>query len=250
MCGRFVSAAPPDEIARYFSVGRVEVAEEAHAPRYNVAPTDDVYVVVESEGERRLAAHHWGLVPFWADDPSVGSRMINARAEGIADKGAYKAAFARRRCIVPADGFYEWRKTAGKAPNQPLYLRRADGEPLALAGLWEEWRSRDRAVTLRSCTIITGEPNRLVVDVHDRMPVILPPSAWSTWLDEGNDDVERLGELLVPAPDDLLVMHPVSTEVNGVKADGPHLIEPVDPAQGDTGDATGGDAMPGQGVLL
>jgi putative SOS response-associated peptidase YedK len=232
MCGRFVSSSPPDELAKYFDVEAV--SEQVLEPSYNVAPSKDVYVVVETGGLRRLDAFHWGLVPFWAKDESIGNKLINARAEGIADKNAYKRAFRKRRCIIPADGFFEWKKVPGQKKKQPYFIHRADGEPLAFAGLWELWRPPDKrddrdTEPLRSCTIITGEPNELVGEIHDRMPVMLPPSAWERWLDPEFDDVDALGKLLVPAPSRLIELHPVSTQVNNVREDGPELIEAVDP---------------------
>ena len=235
MCGRFAAATPPDELARYFAVH--EVAEALLEPRYNVAPTDDVAVVVEREHTRRLDVFHWGFVPFWAKDPSVGNRMINARAEGLTESNAFRRAFERRRCIVPADGFYEWRKVPGQRKKQPMYIRRKDGEPLALAALWEVWTPKEAAGAdppdpLYSCTIITGEPNELVAPVHDRMPVILPPGAWERWLDRSDDDVDALRDLLRPAPAELLQMWAVGADVSTVGNDGPQLIEPL--PEGDT----------------
>lgn len=235
MCGRFVSAAPPDELARYFDVE--QVAEQVLDPSYNVAPTDDVYVVVETGGIRRLETFHWGLIPFWADDRKIGQKMINARAESLATNNAYKRAFLKRRCIVPADGFFEWRETPGAKRKQPMYIHRADGDPVAFAGLWELWKPADTAedpsTWVRSCTIVTGEPNDLVASIHDRMPVMLPPSAWDRWLDPRNDDLDTLGKLLVPAPSELFVAQPVSPSVNDVRNQGPELIEPFDPSTAD-----------------
>lgn len=235
MCGRFVSSSPPDELAKYFAVE--QVAEQALEPSYNVAPTNDVYVVLESGGVRRLDTFHWGLVPFWAKDPSVGNKMINARAESLTTKNAFKRAFTKRRCIIPADGFYEWKKIPGQRTKQPMFIQRTDGEPLAFAGLWELWRPKDAAEgddsqLLRSCTIITGRPNERVAEVHDRMPVMLPPSAWDAWLDPANDDLDTLGKLLVPAPSDVVAVHPVSTAVNNVRLKGPELIDEVSPEDG------------------
>jgi putative SOS response-associated peptidase YedK len=230
MCGRYVSSSTPDEIARYFDAD--EQPERALEPSWNVAPTDDIYVVLEEGGVRRVAEHHWGLVPFWADSPSIGSRMINARADGLATKGAFKDSFARKRCLVPADGFYEWQHVPGQKVKQPYLITRRDGEPLAFAGLWSSWRPADGDGTerLRSATIITTGPNDLMAPLHDRMPVILPASEWAEWLDPDNHDTDALSTLLVPAPDDLLTLRPVSTEVNNVRNQGPHLIDPVEPS--------------------
>jgi len=226
MCGRFVSASPPDEVARYF---RAQPPETVLEPSYNVAPTSDVYVVLEDGSVRRMEAFHWGLVPPWAPDPSIGNRMINARAETVATKSAFRNAFRRRRCIIPVDGFYEWAAVPGRRRKQPYYLHRPDGEPLALAGLWERWSDPDRpGGQLRSCTIITTSANDAVRRVHDRMPVILPPATWDRWLDPDEHDPDLLGRLLVPAPPSLLELYPVSTEVNDVRHKGSHLLDRVE----------------------
>jgi putative SOS response-associated peptidase YedK len=226
MCGRFVSASPPDEIARYFDAA---APEQALPENYNVAPTNDVYAVYQSGGVRRLDAFHWGFVPHWAKDPSVGSRMINARAETVATKNAFKPSLRKRRCIVPADGFFEWKKIPGQKTKQPMFIHRRDGEPLAFAGLWTIWRD-PQGEELHSCTIITTSANDDVADVHDRMPVVLGREDWGPWLDEDNDDLDTLGKLLVPAPPRVIELHPVSTDVNNVRNKGRHLIDPVDPA--------------------
>jgi putative SOS response-associated peptidase YedK len=231
MCGRFTSRTPASDLAEYFGVDEV-VAPELGA-RYNVAPTDETYAVAESGEERRLGTFRWGLVPFWAKDVKIGSRMINARAEGLLDTSAFRRPFERRRCIVPADGFYEWEHTGGTR-KQPWYITRADGKPMALAGLWDSWRpvkGSDEG-KVRSCVIITGEPNATIARLHDRMPVLLPPEVWDLWLDPTNDDVASLQSLLVPAPDELFELVPVSTAVNTVTNDGPELVEPVAPGEG------------------
>jgi putative SOS response-associated peptidase YedK len=227
MCGRFVSSSTSDEIAQYFDAE--PAPEAAIAPSWNVAPTNDIFVVLEDGGVRRVASHHWGLVPFWAKTPAIGSKMINARAEGLADKGAFKHAFRKRRCLIPVDGFYEWRKVPGQKVKQPYFIARPDGEPLAFAGLWEEWRGpeRDGEQRLRSASIITTTPNELMATIHDRMPVILPPAAWDRWLDPADADLDALGKLLVPAPPEVLQLRPVSTEVNNVRNQGPHLVDEV-----------------------
>jgi putative SOS response-associated peptidase YedK len=230
MCGRFVSATPPDQIASYFEA---EPPEALLEPSYNVAPTNDVYAVLSDGSTRHVDAFHWGLVPLWAKDPKIGSKMINARAETLAEKNAYKSAFKRRRCLIPADGFYEWRKdpdAPAKAKKQPYFIHRPDGEPYAFAGLWEVWRGPNKdQEPLRSCTIITTAPNAEMAKIHDRMPVILPPSAWDTWLDRDVDDLELLGKLLVPSAPEITTMHTISTEVNNVRNNGERLIDEAPP---------------------
>jgi putative SOS response-associated peptidase YedK len=234
MCGRFVSSTPPDQLAKYFGAESAP-EERLQEPNYNVAPTQGVYTVYESDGVRQLDTFHWGLVPFWAKDPKVGNRMINARAETLAEKNAYKRPFKSRRCIIPADGFYEWKKIEGQKRKQPMFLHRPDGEPLAFAGLWAVWKDENHLdddgepKVLLSCTIITTSANDTVAEVHDRMPVILAPDAWDRWLDRDDDDTDALAELLVPAPENLVRFHPVSTEVNNVRNNGPDLVAEADP---------------------
>lgn len=242
MCGRFTSRTTGVDLAQWFGVEEI-VARDLGA-RYNIAPTDDTYAVAESGGRRRLGTFRWGLVPFWAKDLKIGARMFNARAEGLLDSTAFRRAFERRRCIIPADGFYEWARherppergtrVSGKRQKQPWYITRADGAPMAFAGLWDTWRSPDVAdadadARIRSCTIITGPPNERIAPLHDRMPVVLPHDAWDAWLDRDNDDVASLQGLLVPAPSELFELVPVSTAVNTVTNDGPELVEPVEP---------------------
>lgn len=239
MCGRFVSSSTPDELAAYFGVDQVaEAVAEPVPANFNVAPTQDVLAVIDHDGERHLDAFFWGLIPSWAKEAKIGSRMINARAETLADKNAYKPSFKKRRCIIPADGFYEWQKLDDtgapkkKVRKQPMFMRSVDGSPLAFAGLWSVWRGPDKEQEpLRSVTIITTTPNDTMAPIHDRMPVILGRDDWSTWLDRDNEDLDILGRLLVPAPDDLLTTTPVSTQVNNVRNNGPELIEEAEPVQ-------------------
>lgn len=224
MCGRFVSASPAEGIAAYF-----EAELDAGAgpePSYNVAPTNDVYAVLVADGRRKLATLRWGLIPPWASDAKIGNRMINARSETVAHSKAYRRPFRARRCIVPADGFYEWAPVPGERHKQPMYIHRVDGEPLAFAGLWERWRGSE-GDPVRSTTIITGPANDRIAEVHDRMPMVLPPSTWERWLDPDFDDAAALGDLLVPAPPQLFTFHPVSREVNNPRRKSAHLIEPV-----------------------
>jgi len=246
VCGRFVSVSSPRQLAARFGVDDPELPE--HEPDYNVTPRADVLVVRDRPARddrparRVLSRVHWGLIPSWAASAAGRDSLINARAESVADKPAFRNAFRRRRCIVPADAFYEWQRgprhrqpTARRARPQPFLVRRRDGDPLALAGLWEIWR--DPAVAdpdapgawVRSCAIVTTDADRLVAPVHDRMPVVLAEDAWDTWLDPGEHDVERLRALLVPAPDEWLEMFAVSTRVNDVRENDAGLLTPVEP---------------------
>ena len=216
MCGRYVSVSSPTILAERFQVEEVRI--EAVEPSYNVTPRAEVPVVAESRGRRVLDLVRWGLVPSWAKDLSIGDRCINARAERIQTANAYKRAFAKRRCIIPADGFYEWQKLDNKK-KQPWFFRRRDGEPLAFAGLWELWNG------VRTCTIITTEANDVVRPVHERMPVVLPDTKWAEWLDERNHDVASLQHLLVPADAREFDAWPVTTLVNKPDNNGPELLE-------------------------
>lgn len=227
MCGRIVSSTPVSVLAEQFLVADVRAAE-AEA-RYNVAPTDPVLAVATTAGGRRLGTLSWGLVPSWAQDPRSGPRPINLRAERLADRPGFRRTLQRRRCVVPADGFYEWRAAAGGRPKQPYLIRARDGRALALAGLWDVWRdpASPDAEPLRTCTVLTTEPNDLMATLHDRMPVVLAPDAVDVWLDPSVTDVDELVALCRPCPSELLEAWPVSTAVNSVRNDGPHLVEPV-----------------------
>jgi putative SOS response-associated peptidase YedK len=234
VCGRYVSATPADQLAQEFHVDAVK-ADDLPA-KYNVAPTDPIYAVAPSrDGEtRQLGTFKWGLVPNWSKDATGGAKMINARAETIATKPAFRNLLQKRRCIIPADGFYEWQRLgdpdAKKPRKQPFFIRRRDGKSMAFAGLWDVWKPRDDpdAEWLRSATIITGTPNELVARLHDRMPVILPEESWDAWLDPTNDDPDALRALLVPLPADQVEAWPVEPLVNSVRNDGPELIEPLE----------------------
>lgn len=227
MCGRFVQAMDPEDYADHFSA-QVSLTESL-SPSWNVAPTDRVYAVAEHQGERLLGTFKWGLIPWFAKEAKLGVRHINARAETITEKAAFKKSFENRRCIVPADGFYEWeRKDGGK---QPHLIHHGDRSPLALAGLWGSWRD-DAGERVTSCTIITTEPNRLVAPIHDRMPVVLPPAAWEPWLDPEFGDSAALLEMLVPAPEGTLAEHPVASLVNSVRNNVPELVRPLEAGAG------------------
>jgi len=237
VCGRFVSVSPPARLVAWFGVDEVDASVGDEAPDYNVSPRRRILMVRGRDDHRVLSRLRWGLVPPWAKEPGVGDRMINARAETVAEKPAFRRAFARRRGIVPADGFYEWRATGGdRRAKQPYYVRSADGAPLAFAGLWETWKVPDAAVGtvgdddgwLRTCTIITTDANAVLAPIHHRMPVILPEPAWAEWLDPGVTDVAALQHLLVPAPDATVRAHAVARAVGNARTNGPDLIEPVD----------------------
>ena len=237
MCGRFVSSSAPERIAAYFGA---ETSIETLGQNFNVAPTNDIYgVVADADGALDLQVFHWGLIPMWAKERKIGQRMINARSETLAEKAAFKGVFKKYRCIIPMDGFYEWAAGVeggpvtkkGQLAKRPHFIHRADGEPLAVAGLWSAWRDKSEgpdAPWLHSATVVTTSANGTMEPVHDRMPVILPKAMWPMWLDPTNQNIEMLQKLLVPAPDDLLEMHEVSTEVNNVRNKGPHLIAPIE----------------------
>jgi len=221
MCGRFSLTASNEGLINYFGLARGVALE----PRYNIAPTQPVAAVREEEGERRLVLLRWGLVPFWAGDPTIGYRMINARAETAHNTPAFRAAFRDRRCLIPASGFYEWDKRGGS--RQPWNIRRADDRPLALAGLWEHWEEKNGQAIVESCTILTTSASEPMARLHERMPVILEPEDFDLWLGHGEQQVERLRELLQPAAPGVLEMYPVSTYVNKASHEGERCVEAV-----------------------
>ena len=220
MCGRFLLTAPVEALRRLFGVSD----SPNLMARYNIAPTQTTGVVrlKPAGGGRELAALRWGLVPSWAKDVAVGAGLINGRSDGVATKPSFRAAYRQRRCLVPADGFYEWAPGPAKAPKQPYLVRRADRGTFAFAGIWERWQGDGQ--TVQSFAIITTDANKILAAIHHRMPVILDPRDYAAWLDIGN---ERAQELLKPAPDGLLQAIAVSTRVNAVRNDDPGLIEPV-----------------------
>ena len=221
MCGRFTLWLQFGDLVKAFPG---LTFPEFLPPRYNIAPTQDV-AVVPNDGLEQVQLFRWGLVPFWAKDPSIGNRMINARAETVAEKPAYRAAYRRRRCLVLADGFYEWRKEPGSRTKTPMYIQLASGEPFAFAGLWEVWRPDD--TPLFTHTIITTEPNALLEPIHNRMPVILPREAYDRWLDPAEQRSGSFSDLLVPYPAEELAAYPVSTYVNSPGNDSPVCVEPL-----------------------
>jgi putative SOS response-associated peptidase YedK len=264
MCGRFVSARKRLELLEEFAVERDRVADDRN-PDYNVAPTRRVYAVMDraekaedGQGEgkpanedggdprRELRLLRWGLVPSWSKDAKGGARMINARAETVAVKPAFRGAFARRRCIIPADGYYEWQAAADEKVKQPFYIYRSDGGILAFAGIYELWRDGSlppdhEDAWLWTTSIITTEATDEIGRIHDRTPMVVPQQSWDDWLDPANKDKELLLATMLPATTSGtrgLTSHPVSTAVNSVRNNGPHLIEPL--PEGSPGQPAGG----------
>jgi putative SOS response-associated peptidase YedK len=226
VCGRYVAVSPPGVLAGYFAVD--EVRDDPPAPSYNVAPTDRVAAIVVRRERRLLGPLQWGLVPSWSPDASGGARMINARAESVASKPAFRAALSRRRCIIPADGFYEWRRDGAR--REPWFFRRADQAPMAMAGLWELWRPNEADEWLRTCAIVTTVANDIVASVHHRMPVLLDAADWATWLEPHEREIDHVLPLLVPADNRTMEGYQVSERVNSVRNNGPELLEPAQAA--------------------
>lgn len=248
MCGRYASARKAEDLAQSFGI-RPEHTHADLPADYNVAPTKQVYAVLErpprpeaaerTDPVRQLRAVRWGLVPSWAKDPSIGNRLINARVESVAEKPAYRRAFAARRCILPADGFYEWYageqaddNPAGKPRKQPFFIHPADGSPLAMAGLYEFWRDPardpdDPEAWLVSATVITTTATDDVGRIHERMPMTIAPAHWAEWLDPRRSDPDRVRALLDRAAGGRLDAYPVSTAVNDVRRNGPELLQPL-----------------------
>jgi len=254
MCGRYASSRRPEDLVEEFQIDENQV-KEALAPDYNVAPTKSVYAVLErperpAEGDggeppaaRQLRLLTWGLVPFWAKDPAIGNRMINARMETVTEKPAFRRAFAARRCLLPADGYYEWYTTSqktksGRPLKQPFFIHPADGSVLAMAGLYEIWRDPARADDdpdrfRWTCTVLTTSAEDQLGRIHDRMPLLVEPQRYDAWLDPSVSSPADLRALLVPAAPGRLEAYPVSTLVNNVRNNGAELVEPVEPETGE-----------------
>lgn len=222
MCGRFTLTLDPGELQR--ALPWADISQD-FAPRYNIAPTQPV-AVIPNDGLNRLDFFQWGLIPSWAKDPEIGNRMINARAETLAQKPAFRAAFRRRRCLILADGFYEWQVQPGQKAKLPMYIQMESKEPFAFAGLWELWHSGDGS-EVKSCTIITTDPNPLIKTIHNRMPAILSPNDYQTWLSTGEKEAAELSALLGPYPAEEMIAYPVSRAVNSPANDGPECILPL-----------------------
>lgn len=237
MCGRYSLSTDPQTIADFFGLDDPPRIE----PRYNIAPSQPIASIYlpNADASRQLAFFQWGLVPFWAKDPSIGQRMINARSESAARKPAYRAAMRYRRCIVPATGFYEWQKRGSR--KQPLFITLHDEPLMGLAGLWETWQSPDGS-ELDTCTILTCQPNDFMAQIHNRMPVILPREQYDAWLDPQMQDGGQAADLLQPYPADAMAAFEVSSRVNSPKNDDPSLIESTGlfTARGDDSEAAPG----------
>lgn len=225
MCGRFTLTGGVKLAIEEFDIDQVDLE---FLPSYNIAPTQRVAVIVDEEGRRRLVAFRWGLIPAWAKDESIGNRLINARAETIADKRIFRDAFLKRRCLILADGFYEWKKEGGR--KTPIYIRLNSGKPFGFAGLWEKWKSSE-GEEVYTCTIITTEPNELLAQIHHRMPVILTGKFADIWLEpslpgKSREKEEMLLSLLKPYPAEEMTAYPVSPAVNNPKNNYRELVEP------------------------
>jgi putative SOS response-associated peptidase YedK len=236
MCGRITLTVEPGELARAFGIDQVPEWLHGLVPRYNIAPSLPLVAVRQDPegGEPSFAALRWGLVPFWAKDPGIGMKMINARSETVAEKPAFKQAFARRRCLVAVDGFYEWQRT-GKS-RQPYWFHAPDRGPFALAGLWESWRDGSSGEVLETCSVLTTDANALMEPIHNRMPVILAAEQYDIWLATPPEQAADLLPMLGPCPADRLAAHPVTRRVNRPVFDEPACLEPVDLAL-EAGDA-------------
>ena len=230
MCGRFTLASDAEALNQTFFdfAGPMDLS-----PRYNISPTQDVAVIAntrpdtaESPETGHVEFFHWGLIPSWAKDPKIGNRMINARSETLSEKPSFRNAYKRRRCLILADGYYEWKKIPGDRSKQPVYIRLKSQKPFALAGLWEIWQVDGMEEPLRSCTIITCPPNAVLADIHHRMPVILPQDAYGEWLTPDERSRDELQSLLVPYVDEEMEAYPVSRFVNRPTNDSPECIAP------------------------
>ena len=221
MCGRFTLRTPANIIKDVFGLELLPYFQ----PRYNIAPSQPVAVVRVEDDERRLRMLRWGLVPWWAQDPAIGNRLINARAETVATKPAYREPFEQRRCLIPADGFYEWQRL-GNERKQPFHIDLSNGDPLAFAGLWDRWHDRGTGSVTESCALITIEANSVVAPIHHRMPVMLTSSSFSAWL-ERRTKPDRLHKLLRPIDAEQIRATPVSTLVNRPENDNLRCLDPV-----------------------
>ena len=223
MCGRFTLSASPTSLTETFP--GFELPDQL-TPRYNITPTQDI-AVVANNNPGKIDLFRWGLIPSWAKDPTIGNRMINARSETLSQKPSFRTAYRRWRCLVLADGYYEWRKEPGGGAKTPFYIRMASEKPFAFAGLWEQWQPSRDADAVLSCTILTCPPNEMLEQIHHRMPVILDYDAYDLWLEPNNQPPAELNHLLKPYPADEMTAHAVSRLVNKPQNDTPACIQPV-----------------------
>lgn len=222
MCGRFTLTVNPADLQDTFSNYSFP---EKFGPRFNIAPTQPV-LAIPNDDKFTADFFAWGLIPMWAKDPEIGNRLINARGETLAEKPSFRGSYRHKRCLILADGFYEWKTFGGRKTKTPYYIHMQDRKPFAFAGLWDHWESPDGS-SIRSCTIITTTPNELMASIHDRMPVILHPRDYARWLDSAPQTPENLQPLIRPYPADDMTAYPVSTLVNKVTNDSPELVVPV-----------------------
>lgn len=229
MCGRYVSATPPERLAKQFAVERVQLPGHEHAARYNVAPTTGVYAIAHQDDARMLGRMRWGFVPRWAKEVGGRGQPINARMETVADNRMFASSWRTRRCLIPADAYYEWQDPGDGAAKQPFAIADPTGVPLALAGIWTVWRPPDGPEGTRvvSTAILTADAHGDLASIHHRMPVILPERLWETWLEADEHEAPYLHETVLALPAPRLRATPVSTRVNNVRNDGPELIEPL-----------------------
>ncbi|MDE0634441.1 MAG: SOS response-associated peptidase [Candidatus Poribacteria bacterium] len=232
MCGRFTFTSAPVLLRQIFRGCKLPTNI---SPRYNITPTQDVAVIANTQNDgdaKKVEFFHWGLIPSWAKDPKIGSRMINARSETLIEKPSFRSAYKRRRCLILADGYYEWQEVLGTKLKQPVYIRLKSKNPFAFAGLWEKWQANWMDKPLRSCTIITCSPNPMLEKIHHRMPVILPQNRYPQWLAPEEQSPETLQPLLTPYPDEEMEAYPVSRLVNRPANDSPECIAPMSDVNG------------------
>ncbi|MEM5017809.1 SOS response-associated peptidase [Metabacillus indicus] len=224
MCGRYTLFAEYAELVERFQIGAAAIEEDEYAISYNIAPSQHVAAVINDGKQNRMGYLRWGLIPPWAKDEKIGYKTINARAETLSEKPSFRNAFMKKRCLIPADSFYEWKREEGT--KTPMRIKLKSGAPFAMAGLWESWKSKEGKV-VHSCSVITTEPNRLMSTIHDRMPVILKEVDESSWLNPKHTDPDYLRQFLKPFDEAQMEAFEVSSEVNSVKNNGPHLIKEI-----------------------
>jgi putative SOS response-associated peptidase YedK len=222
MCGRFTLTVDPAQLKEEFQGASFP---DKFAPRFNIAPSQAI-LAIANDGKNAADFFVWGLIPSWAKDPSIGNRLINARGETLGEKPSFRGAYKYKRCLIPADGFYEWKSLPGTKTKVPHFIHLKNGKPFAFAGLWDEWHAADGS-PLRSCTIVTTAPNPLMAPIHDRMPVILQPGDYAEWLDQAPRSADSLQHLIAPFSADLMEAYPVSTLVNSPSIDRAELVQPA-----------------------